>query len=88
MRFLRTCGAVGVGVFVGAALLSIAASASQGEKVNDSDRIFIRAAGRNTLTSEFVFIKDLRSGGCWFGLDVKDQGITTMATAPAKACDK
>jgi len=85
MRRARQIGLVLVGVVIGILLTgSIRASHSQSD--TRSRLSFIDAGTNSNKRSMLTFIKDSKSGGCWLGVDSREQGIISLAVAPALAC--
>jgi hypothetical protein len=84
MRFARQIGLVLIGVVIGI-LLTGSIRASQSQSDTRSRLTFIEA-GTNSKMSMLTFIKDSKSGGCWLGVDSREQGIISLAVAPALAC--
>ena len=84
MRFARHVGLVLVGVVVGILLTgSIRASQLQRET---APRLSFIDTGMSSKQSMLIFIKDNKSGGCWLAVDSRQQGIVSLAVAPALAC--
>ena len=84
MRRARQIGLVLIGVVIGILLTgSIRASQSQSDT---RSRLSFIDAGTNNKRSMLTFIKDSKSGGCWLGVDSREQGIISLAVAPALAC--
>ena len=86
MKWLRHVVLIAFGTLIGA--FAWARISDYRVRAADPNRLFFIEAAANTGTSGLVFIRDNRSGGCWLGIDVRDQGITSVASAPSTACQR
>ena len=84
MRHNRAFLWVGLGVVLG--LLGSGLVPRVETQSPSSSRLSFAEAATNSKGSTLVFIRDSRTAGCWLGVDVRGQGITSLAAAPSEAC--
>jgi hypothetical protein len=77
-----------VGIWIALGVVATVSSELLAQTPSKAAGLVFIDAGTNSRSSSLVFVKDPVSGGCWFGVDAKGQGLTSLAAAPADACSK
>jgi hypothetical protein len=84
MKIARSIGLLVIGLVMGA-LISSSMSAVHAQHGSSPSRLVFTTIEKKGQASELVFIKDLRTSGCWLAVETS-QGVISLATAPTEAC--
>jgi hypothetical protein len=84
MSIVRSLGLVVIGLAIGVLITRPIRAVEVQNGSSESRLVFsnVRANGQN---SELVFVKDLRTSGCWLAVQTR-QSVVSLAVAPTEAC--
>lgn len=85
MSRLNRTGWILIGVVIGA-LASTALTAAGARQERTSRRLSVLSAGP-LQTYNTSFIKDTKTGACWFAIRSRDDVGAALAPAPAASCE-